>query len=112
MVFRVDFKEVVENNEEHGSASEEDSQRVQLGVCNHLEGRSALVRGQGVSVACCGAIREPNRFRTFLQIIPRLCVLLVYCLEAKAGMSELYCRSMVAALVKATLSSSKSVVAD
>lgn len=38
MIFRVDFEEVIENDEKHGGTSEEDSQRVELGVCNHLEG--------------------------------------------------------------------------
>lgn len=38
VVFRVDFEEVIEDDEKHGSASEEDSQRVELGVCNHLGG--------------------------------------------------------------------------
>ena len=38
VVFGVDFEEVIEDDEEHGSASEEDSQRVKLGVCDHLGG--------------------------------------------------------------------------
>lgn len=38
VVFRVDFEEVIEDDEEHGSASEEDGQRIKLGVRNHLGG--------------------------------------------------------------------------
>lgn len=36
VVFRVDLEEVIKNDEEHGRASEEDSERVKLGVCDHL----------------------------------------------------------------------------
>lgn len=35
---------MVQNDEKHGSASEEDSQRVQLGVCDHVGGRRASGR--------------------------------------------------------------------
>jgi hypothetical protein len=38
VVFRVDFEEVIEDDEKHGCASEEDRERVKLGVCDHLGG--------------------------------------------------------------------------
>lgn len=37
MVFRVDFKEMVEHYEKHGGASEEDGEGVKLAVGYHLD---------------------------------------------------------------------------
>jgi hypothetical protein len=37
MIIGVDLEEMINDNKQHGSASEKDRERVELGVCNHLE---------------------------------------------------------------------------
>lgn len=44
VVFRVDFQEVVEDDEKHSCAPEENGERVQLAVCDHIDGGRALGR--------------------------------------------------------------------
>lgn len=41
MVFGIYFEKMVYDDEQHGSTSEEDCERVELGVCNHLDGVGA-----------------------------------------------------------------------
>ena len=47
VVFRVDFKEVIQDDEEHSGASEEDCERVELVVGDHLCYETAMVATDG-----------------------------------------------------------------
>ena len=59
VIVGVDFQEMIDDDKQHGGASKEDCERVELGVCNHLERNRAsnragwLVERRGDALRSC-----------------------------------------------------------